>query len=264
MKKLLKILACGGLSLIFICAGCSAREEESERRIRELEARLAQQEQLLAEEETRRQEEGAEFSRSLAELQAETELLRKKFRNLMGAPVKFTASAPHVLPALTVEETFDRARDESLDFAHFLAIFREKYKEAPICLLSPIEQEDDFHPLTDRIYKVCRDKAGRICVTERLQMLSEDLYESPGWYQGEGGMPWSLRLEITLFPEVSLDRNFLEGLRWEFGNNGEGGFNEYVNLYCYNACFGVCYYQTNAYISERWFGEYFHEHLVLA
>lgn len=266
MKTVWKITAAVCLTTLFVCAGCAKPEYDAlGKRLQALEEKLAAQEELVAEQERLLAEEKTARQALNDSLRAETELLRAKVRNLAGKPVEFTAGAPVEVPEQPIKAAFDHYEDTSLTFQSFLDVYRREYKEQPIYLLAPIESEDDWHPLMHRSYEIYGDGPNRY-VSERLMMYSQvlDVENPPVKYQGEGGVKWSLDLRVTLFSNESLAEYSLDGLHLEFGENAEVYWNRYINLYAYHVRIGVCYYQTNAYVSAPWFEEYFYNHLIFS
>ena len=283
MKKLL-ISVCSLTLCLFFALFCSCSNSTSDvsnteqtvealtRQIEELERQLEQLQNTCGQDKS-------DFLAQIELQQEQIDLLQAQIENLSGTPVRFTEQSP----AFSQRETektivnFESYADEENPdaFDEFYNYIQDELSGMTddyfLVLKACGENIDGSLPLFRRDYSITalgEDQNGMLIgpmVNENIYIFDKVLGDNSYDYDmpKPGTFECSLRLSVFLsaIPEELAD--YKSSLLLKFGNNGS--LSEcYINIYFGKTCIGTCYYESNAYVSENWFLNYFRNNLLFA
>lgn len=166
----------------------------------------------------------------------------------------------------------NHAKEDGYDaFSVFQTEFKDTFayeSSENIFLLNPGDDEygwiPHYRPKSFSVYtKNANDNSlSNIVVIESMTIFDESLgaINSNNQIQ-DGGYEWSLKI-VAIFGAIPSNDFNTEMISLEFGNNYNGDFTNYINLYLEQTCIGTCYYKENSTISNSWFENYFRKNLI--
>lgn len=256
-------LSCGNGEVIAAIDGQAAQIKMLTEQINELTKQL----DTLQKQSQDSNERADELFKQLNEKTQEIEILKASIDNLSGKPIEFTASKPIYGKDENrkIYASFNNDGEEPMNYQGFLEYCKkeiaDKIEDYFYCF-EPLLDEYDNRPNRWKEFDILYDdiadgKFVNPVIREFYMMYTPVLGDVDNIFDAGmyGGVPQSLTMDLYLVP-VPLGTSRYP-IVLEFGNNGSGNLNQYINIYLDEFCMGTCYYEEFAYVSQNWFQCYF-------